>query len=211
MDSARIEILLQPFLSSPLSSEQLRHISMYIDILMRWNRKLNLTAVREPEAIVARHFGESLFAAQHLFRNGNADCSVVDVGSGAGFPGIPLKIFAPTIHLTLIESNHKKVIFLREVLRAVETTNAEVFAGRAEEFPPGPADVVTLRAVERFALILPVTAGILRLGGRLALLVGSSQVPITGSVLPEFEWYTAIPIPGSKERVLIIGRKEPAK
>src|ERR1700757_1178155 len=119
MDSARIADLLSPFLACPLSEAQLTDISMYIDILIQWNQKLNLTAVRDPEEIVTRHFGESLFAAQHLFlgvgagglgaglRPAQAERSsalrVADVGAGAGFPGLPIQIWAPEIHLTLIE------------------------------------------------------------------------------------------------------------
>src|SRR5207245_2342044 len=105
MDSARIADLLSPFLACPLSEAQLTDISMYIDILIQWNQKLNLTAVRDPEEIVTRHFGESLFAAQHLLPAPMADSQppadnqrpttnnrVIDVGSGAGFPGYHIKI-----------------------------------------------------------------------------------------------------------------------
>src|SRR3989442_13306046 len=135
MQSDRIAELLQPFLPVPLVESQLQAISTYIDILLRWNARINLTAVRQPEHIVTRHFGESLFAARHLFPNPRVRTdapaagpqherserlpalSVFDIGSGAGFPGLPLKIWAPEIHLTLIESNHKKASFLREVIR----------------------------------------------------------------------------------------------
>ena len=140
MDAARIAELLQPFLTAPaqLSAAQLNNISTYIDILLRWNARINLTAVRDPEQIVTRHFGESLFAARHLFpaddgRPTTDNC--VDVGSGAGFPGLPLKLWAPAIHLTLVESNHKKATFLREVVRSLTLTNVNVFAGRAADFP----------------------------------------------------------------------------
>src|SRR5947207_2678164 len=140
MQSHRIAELLQPFLSAPLTDLQLENISTYIDILLRWNARINLTAVRQPEEIVTRHFGESLFAARHLFPqpeihdasgeprapkpsaasepSGDAHTtSIIDVGSGAGFPGLPIKIRAPHTHLTLIESSQKKATFLREVSR----------------------------------------------------------------------------------------------
>src|SRR5207253_3379046 len=152
MQSDRIAELLQPFLPVPLVESQLQAISTYIDILLRWNARINLTAVRQPEHIVTRHFGESLFAARHLFpdprvrtdtpaagpQHARSDrppaTSVLDIGSGAGFPGLPLKIWAPEIHLTLIESNHKKATFLREVIRALTLTDVDVFPGRAENF-----------------------------------------------------------------------------
>ena len=167
MDSARIAELLASFLERPLSESQLEYISMYIDILLRWNQKLNLTAVRDPEQVAMRHFGESLFAAQHLFPRVGAGLGpdqaerrsplrVADVGSGAGFPGLPIKLFVPEVHLTLIESNHKKATFLREVVRLLALADADVFSGRAEELPHGSAEVVTLRAVEQFDSALPV-------------------------------------------------------
>ena len=115
MDVSQISELLKPFLRQPLSSLQLQQISTYIDLLLRWNRKLNLTAIRDEEHIVTRHFGESIFAAQYIFptSSGPSDFPrVVDVGSGAGFPGLPLKLWAPQIKMTLIESTQKKATFL---------------------------------------------------------------------------------------------------
>ena len=141
--------------------------------MLQWNARINLTAVRQPEEIVTRHFGESLFAARHLLaragtglRPVQADCSsaaespalrVIDIGSGAGFPGLPLRIWAPHVRLTLIESNHKKATFLREVIRSLILTNVDVFAGRAESYP-AQAEVVTLRAVERFDAALRIAS-----------------------------------------------------
>ena len=190
MTTARIAVLLEPFLDRPLTSEQLDQILTYINLLLRWNARINLTAIRNPDQIVTRHFGESFFMARHLFpppydpsdprhpersgllgeakqssdrgphrarfsRDGVEESKdpcvsfppaslqgvlpapsicirVLDLGSGAGFPGLPIKIWAPHIHLTLIESNHKKAAFLREVVRALTLTNVNVLAERAE-------------------------------------------------------------------------------
>ena len=261
MDPARIAELLRPFLSpsptlagaqveSPASfgqsafpsMPQLRDISTYIDMLLRWNSRINLTAVRSPEEIVSRHFGESFFAARHLFPpsrpiipHTHADqelvpssqeqrqtpgtaitnphlSTAIDVGSGAGFPALPLKIWAPDIRLTLIESNHKKVAFLREVIRGITLTDVNVFCGRAEDFvaanSPNPStdNVVTLRAVERFQSVLPTAAHLVNPGGRLALLIGHAQVSQAIKLIPHFDWQPPIAIPGSKERVLVVGR-----
>ncbi|HEY1464292.1 MAG TPA: 16S rRNA (guanine(527)-N(7))-methyltransferase RsmG, partial [Terriglobales bacterium] len=166
MDSTSIRELLLPFLQAgsaggpaTLSELQLRHISMYIDMLLRWNARINLTAVRSAKEIVTRHFGESLFAARLLFPAPNDQANMghrfVDFGSGPGFPGLPIKILVPAIHATLIESNQKKATFLKEVRRALTLTDVDVFSFRAEEFPAGQADTVTLRAVERFETVLP--------------------------------------------------------
>ena len=229
MESHRIAELLQPFLSAPLSDLQLENISTYIDILLRWNARMNLTAVRQPEQIVTRHFGESLFAAGHLFsrshlqdaggeprppqpsaafeRSGDAHkTSLIDVGSGAGFPGLPIKIWAPHIHLTLIESSQKKVTFLREVSRALTLTDVNVFAGRSEDFP-GAGDIVSWRAVERFQDALPSAVRLVAPKGRLALLVGRRQMTRLRDLAPTFHWSEPIPIPFSDARILIIGQR----
>ncbi|MGH9530832.1 MAG: 16S rRNA (guanine(527)-N(7))-methyltransferase RsmG [Terriglobales bacterium] len=206
MDAKEISQLLVPFVPAPgLNAKQLNHISMYIDILLRWNRKMNLTAVREPEEIVRRHFGESLFAARHLFaERPDPTMRVIDVGSGAGVPGLPLKIYAPAVHLTLIESHSRKAAFLREVIRALKLTNAEVFAARAEEFQ-GRAELVTLRAVEKFERALPVAARLVEPGGRIALLIGVRQVELARQALPDLVWNLPQSIPESAERVLLVG------
>src|ERR1041384_6900386 len=130
MDEARIAELLQPF-AGELAPEHLRQISTYIDILLKWNQKTNLTAVRDPEQVVLRHFGESLFAAKTLLAP-DAALAVIDVGSVAGFPGLPLKLWAPRITLTLVEAHAKKATFLREVVRALAFGNVNVATARAE-------------------------------------------------------------------------------
>jgi 16S rRNA (guanine527-N7)-methyltransferase len=207
VDLARISELLCPFLgNSKLSDAQLSCISMYIDILVRWNARVNLTAVRDEENIVARHFGESLFAAQVSARNLAAGAHVVDVGSGAGFPGLPVRILAPQLHVTLIESNNKKVTFLREVIRALGLSGVDVFAERAENFPAASAELVTLRAVERFESILPTATRLVAPGGRLALLIGRDQVQ-HAKQLTILDWDSPLPLPGSNQRVLLLGSK----
>ena len=106
METARIAELLAPFSGGErLAPRLLEALQRYLDLLLRWNARVNLTAVRDPEKIVTRHFGESLFAARVLLRgrDGAAASTLVDVGSGAGFPGVPMKLFAPQLRLTLIE------------------------------------------------------------------------------------------------------------
>ena len=183
------------------------------------------------EEIVTRHFGESLFAAHHLFPTENSSQEFVregrdfsrantdsrvggalspedrdaatnrarlaDLGSGAGFPGIPIKLWAPEISVTLIESNHKKATFLREVIRSLTLTDVDIQNVRAEDLTQ-TFDIVTFRAVERFAEILPVAARLLAPRGRLALLIASSQYrrrPIRPS--PTSLGRAPIPIPES--------------
>jgi len=211
MDEPHIAKLLQPFLGgSILSAGQLHDISTYIDILQRWNARINLTAIRDEEEIVTRHFGESLFAARHLFpgfsaSSGVRDFDVADVGSGAGFPGIPIKLWAPQLSLTLIESNHKKATFLREVSRALILTNVNIQNVRAESLTGKRFDVVTLRAVERFQSTLPTAAGLLSPKGRLVLLISSSQLPTAQATLPSLNWREPVVVPPSDSRILLVG------
>ena len=281
MQPARIAELLAPFLDPAsgqrLTTNDLDHISTYIDILLRWNARINLTAIRDPEQIVTRHFGESFFTAGHLFprnvrvgadaleacperprgtrgsRMGPAERSsaalptestknrpnaptaedyrgraalqgrvegrkevgalapearrVADLGSGAGFPGLPIKLWAPHISLTLIESNHKKVAFLREVCRSLTLTDINIQNVRAEALTGTTYDVVTLRAVERFHSILPVAARLLSSGGRLALLIGSAQQPEAKSLLPDLSWSAPVSIPSSQSRILLVAMR----
>lgn len=207
METSRIAKLLGPFVPVVPGEIQLGCISTYIDLLLRWNRKLNLTAVRDPEQIVTRHFGESLFTAQQLFGGMplNAGIRLSDLGSGAGFPGIPIKLAFPELQVTLIESNQKKSVFLREVIRNLALTNIDVFVGRAEKAATRSADVVTLRAVERFEEVLPVAARLVRAQGRVALLIGQAQAGKAAALLPNFSWKTAVSIPMSSSRVLLVG------
>jgi 16S rRNA (guanine527-N7)-methyltransferase len=227
MDTARIATLLAPFLAKPLSQSQLDQISTYIDLLLRWNARINLTAIRNEEEIVTRHFGEALFLAGHVLRGEPAESEatggfagvpsqphfgvlfrVVDIGSGAGFPAIPLEIWSPEIDLTLIESNHKKATFLREVARALSLKSLEVRTERAEVLAADKAfprtQLVTLRAVEHFEAILPVAEALLAPGGILAVLIGSAQLPAL-SRCTQISWNEPIPVPQSGTRVLSTG------
>ena len=208
MKSERIGELLQPFLAPNVQLEevQLNNISIYIDILLKWNAHMNLTAVRQPEEIVQRHFGECLFAARQLFPDPAREKAVrvLDIGSGAGFPGLPIKIWAPPISLTLIESNQKKATFLREIIRLLTLTNIDVFSGRAENYEK-LAEVVTLRAVERFETALPIAANKVTEKGRLGLLIGQSQVSQVRELAPSFHWSDPARVPKSKSRVILIG------
>ncbi len=200
VETARIAELLAPYLGDQaLAEDQLISISTYIDLLLKWNARMNLTAVRGPDQIVERHFGEALFAARHLLTPESA-ITVADVGSGAGFPGIPLKIFAPKIRLTLIEAHGKKATFLREVVRSLHLPDVSVFADRAEQWR-GKAELVTLRAVEKFEDVLPVASHLVSSGNRLALLIGDKQSGEAEAILPG-NWQPTISIPGSRERVL---------
>jgi 16S rRNA (guanine527-N7)-methyltransferase len=207
VETSRIAALLAPFLPPSSASQTdtlFGDILIYINILLKWNARLNLTAVREPDEIVTRHFGESLFAAAHLFPERDTRVSLADLGSGAGFPGLPIKLWAPDIHLNLIEAGNKKATFLREAARALRLKDVEVYGGRAENFLR-KTEVVTMRAVEKFDLALPLAAKLAVPGGRLALLIGSDQLRRAGELVPHISWESPLPIPHSRTRVLVVG------
>src|SRR5438067_8270353 len=220
MQPAAIAAALAPFTTN-LSPHQLQQISTYLDLLLKWNARINLTSVRDPQEILTRHFGESFFLAHQLFSddpmNRSSDEPIIfDLGSGAGFPGLPLAIYAPYARITLLESQNKKATFLKEVARALTLTNVNVFSGRAETYAaqarersswPAAADVVTLRAVEKFSQSLPLAASLLSPGGRLALLIGASQLAAARQALPEFSWRPPLSLPLSRSRILLIGSK----
>jgi 16S rRNA (guanine527-N7)-methyltransferase len=201
LEPQQISDLLLPYLEGhPLAVDQIAEISTYIDLMLKWNRVINLTAIRQPEQVVRRHFGESLFAARHLLAPEAAD-SVIDLGSGAGFPGVVLKIFAPSIRLTLVESHGKKATFLRELSRTLHLSDVQVVLERAERLQDRAA-LITFRAVEKFESILCTAALLVAPGGRLGALIGAGQLAAAASSLPG-RWQS-VAIPESESRVLAI-------
>lgn len=205
MNAARIADLLQPYLRAPLSPDQSAAVQAYLDLLVRWNAKTNLTAVRDPEQMVQRHFGESFFAAAHSIAE-QTPRSALDLGSGAGFPGLPMAIYAPQVAVTLVEAQTKKATFLKEVVRALDLKNVTVVAGRGESLQgKTKADLVTMRAVEKFADSATLAATLLQPDGRLALLIGAAQAEDARRLLPGLEWCEPVPIPGGNSRIMLVG------
>jgi 16S rRNA (guanine527-N7)-methyltransferase len=213
MTQPDIASLLVPYVETnglgfDLPESLLAQFSIYLDLLLRWNARTNLTAVRAPEEMVTRHFGESLFAARQIFPAGNSSLapatSLADVGSGAGFPGLPMKLWAPQLQVALIESRQRKATFLREVVRALKLTGVEVRSRRAE-LVTETFEIVTLRAVESFDEVVVVASRLVRPGGRLGLLIGEDQAAKARKVLPVLQWEKPVPIPNSLRRVVLVG------
>ena len=205
MEKSKIKELLAPFVGeNALNAAQLEQVSAYLDLLLKWNAKMNLTAVRAPEEIITRHFGESFSAAALLLGGANSKtASVIDLGSGAGFPGLPIAIYAPKSRVTLIESQNKKATFLKEVVRSAGVHNATVFVGRGEDYTER-AELVTLRAVERFASAVRTAAELVTPAGRLGLMIGVEQA----KTLPSgFAWEVGKAVPGTRGRVVAVGTK----
>jgi 16S rRNA (guanine527-N7)-methyltransferase len=193
LPESRIADLLAPYLAVP--QELLPRLATYLDLLVRWNARTNLTAIRNPEEIVRRHFGESLFAARHLGTGPESPSTLLDLGSGAGFPGLPIALAHPEIAVTLAESQGKKSSFLREAVRTLEAKNVEVWAGRAETLPRS-FHTVTLRAVDDMAAALQA-AEPLATHQLLLLTTGNPAIPEAFTVTE------TLSLPGSESGILL--------
>lgn len=153
LSESRIAELVAPYLdAAAVPAGMYGQLSVYLDLLVKWNARTNLTAIREPEEMVRRHFGESLFAGLQVGEHVAQDASLLDFGSGAGFPGLPIQLLLPGLRVTLAESQGKKASFLREVVRTLGL-RTEIWAERVEamEAVGGKLrqfDAVTLRAVD---------------------------------------------------------------
>jgi 16S rRNA (guanine527-N7)-methyltransferase len=188
-----------------LSAEQIAAVQQYMNVLLKWNDKINLTAIRDPLEILYRHFCESMFAASAVpLEKGR----LADVGSGGGFPGLPLKIVRPALEVFLVESNIKKATFLAEVTRELELSGTRVLVKRYEELSEdvAPLDIVCSRALGEFANFL-TWAGSARVGTKQAVLwVGGNDVEEVVTV-EGWEWRDPIAIPHSLRRFLLVGRR----
>jgi 16S rRNA (guanine527-N7)-methyltransferase len=196
LSESAIATLLNGYLS-PIPPEILPKLSLYLDLLLKWNARTNLTAIRDPEEIVRRHFGESLFAAQHIGAPERLPDTLLDLGSGAGFPGLPIALLHPEIRVTLAESQNKKSTFLREATRTLSLQNVEIWPARAESMPPSRQfHTVTMRAVDNMAAA--IAAATARATHQLLLL--TSAPPALPS---EFTPQSPIPIPNSQSTILL--------
>ena len=178
-------------------------IRAYIDLLLRWNQRTSLTTVTDPEGILRFHFGESLLAVSAVpIRHGR----LADVGSGAGFPAVPIRMVCEGLSIILIESNQKKATFLAEVARELQLQNVEVRRSRMEDvsFGDEPVDFVTARAVRIDDEFLAWSQRSLSPAGSLILWLGEDH----GSKIherPGWKWADPIRIPQSERRVILHG------
>ena len=178
-------------------------IRTYISLLLHWNRTISLTAVTDHLEVLRFHFGESMFAASSIAnRNGR----LADVGSGAGFPGIPLKLALPALEVILIESNAKKAAFLAEAIRELGLERTEIYRGRFEDFrAEGPEfDFVTARAIGRHEELIKWAFGAIKLGGSLILWLGADDAAQV-MLKKAWRWSKPLPIPGSHSRTILVG------
>jgi 16S rRNA (guanine527-N7)-methyltransferase len=193
-ENAFSDLLIEQF--SPigrLSQEQCARLYRHYALLIRWNRVLNLTTVTRMEDAVVRHYCESLFLASLL---PNEPVSVLDAGSGAGFPGVPMAVLRPDCQFTLVESHQRKAVFLREATR--DYNNVRILARRADQVE-GEFEWTVSRAV-RWEDVLPLART------HIGLLLGQEDAECVLRA-PEFEWSAPVPLPWGKRRVALLGRR----
>ena len=195
------EILQSYNLDAPdLLCEQIRS---YIALLLKWNKRISLTSVEEPAEIVRYHFAES-FLAVKAYRS--LDGRLADVGSGAGFPGIALKMYVPQLDVSLIESNSKKCVFLAEVIRSLELPKISVIHSRYQDMisPKSSFNLMSARALGEISAFLGWAAGAILSGGRVLLWLGTQGVD-EASAAPNWKWKSPFAIPRTKGRFILVG------
>ena len=190
----------------PAYDDQVLQIQRYIEILLTWNEKINLTSIRDPLEILYRHFCESMYASVAVpVENGR----LADVGSGGGFPGLPLKIIRPNLRVFLVESNLKKATFLAEIVRELGLRDVQVLVRRYEELSEemAPLDYVCSRALGEFPGFLE-WAGSTQTGAEQVILwIGARDLPEIQKIAT-WDWQEPIAVPHSLRRLLLVGTKK---
>ena len=190
----------------PAYDNQVLQIQDYIRILLAWNDKVNLTAIRDPLEILYRHFCECMFAGLSVpLEKGR----LADVGTGAGFPGLPLKILRPGLQIFLIESNLKKATFLAEVIRELGLREIQVLVRRYEELGEeiAPLDYVCSRALGEYAKFLDWAHSPSLSAKQVVLWIGANDLPEIRKNL-SWDWQEPIPVPNSLRRLILVGTKK---
>jgi 16S rRNA (guanine527-N7)-methyltransferase len=204
--AARLNALLAEAAQPPLDPVLAQRFESLLSLFLRWNARINLTAIRDQEGILSRHFLESIACARALPAGLS---TLLDFGSGAGFPGLPIVLCRPEIAVTLAESQGKKAAFLREAVRVLDLST-KVHSGRAEDLRT-VFDCVILRAVDKMDRAVQFAAHLVRPGGWLALMTTPAGFPaLQSSADAEFSWSAAPLLPGSG-RLLALGLRERAR
>lgn len=176
----------------------------YLALLIRWNSRVNLTAIRDEEGILSRHFVESIACALALPAGIS---TLLDFGSGAGFPGVPIALCQQQIDVTLAESQGKKAAFLQEAVRVLGLS-AKVHGQRAELLP-AQFDCVTLRAVDRMQEAVAGASRLVAPGGWLAPMTTTSELAgVKAAAGTDFAWSTPVGLPGSDDRIIALGQRK---
>lgn len=177
MKIEKFEEILRTYLKKidiELSKKQIEQFYTYMNLLLEWNEKINLTAITEPEEVILKHFVDSLTISAYIKKGSK----LVDMGTGAGFPGIPLKILRDDIEITLVDSLNKRINFLNEVIKELELREISTVHARAEEFGQNKKyrekfDIATSRAVANLSTLSEYLVPLVKLEGKIICMKGS--------------------------------------
>ena len=158
-----------------INDEQIKSFEKYMNLLLEWNEKINLTAITQPEEIKLKHFVDSLTVLKYI----NDDDKVIDIGTGAGFPGIPLKIMNENTKITLLDSLNKRINFLNIVIETLNLRNIQAIHGRAEEIARNKLyrekyDVAVSRAVANLSTLTEYMLPFVKVGGKCICMKGAN-------------------------------------
>lgn len=199
----RLNALLELSGLEPLDEETAGKFEIYLSLILRWNARLNLTSLQSEDAILSRHLAESVACARAIPAGVK---TLLDFGSGAGLPGVPIALCRPEIEVTLAESQSKKAAFLREAVRTLGL-RTKVHAGRAEALRAA-FDCVTLRAVDRMAKAVAAAVRLAAPRGWLALMTTNADLgELRAAAGAQFSWSEPIRLPGGDNRILALGRR----
>ena len=154
-----------------LNEEQIKKFSRYLELLVQWNQKINLTSLKIPQKIIIKHFLDSISCIKVINKYIDTErINIIDIGTGAGFPGIPIKIICPSIRLSLLEARKKKTIFLEKVTEEMNFQQVKILNGRAETFGKSidhreKYDIAISRAVARLNVLSEYCLPLVRVGG----------------------------------------------
>ena len=201
-----------------INDNQIKKFYEYMNLLIEWNDKINLTAITEPKEVIVKHFIDSILAAKYIKDNS----SIIDVGTGAGFPGIPLKIFNDGYKITLLDSLNKRTIFLQEVIDKLGLENMEVIHGRAEDYAQDKKyremyDYAISRAVAPLNILLEYLVPYTRIDGSVIAMKGSNAeqelieaknaINKLGAEVRE-KSVVQLPDDSGERYILVLGKKE---
>lgn len=201
-----------------LTSEQIQQYKIYFELLVEWNEKMNLTAITDLQSVYLKHFYDSISMAFYV--DFTKELSICDVGAGAGFPSIPLKICFPQLKVTIVDSLNKRIQFLNHLSEQLKLANVHFVHSRAEEFGQNPLyrekfDIVTARAVARLSVLAELCIPLAKKGGQFVamkaaagqdeLLNASNAITILGAEKRE-EFSFLLPIENSERSLFVFDK-----
>lgn len=204
-----------------LSSKQLEQYETYFQTLVEWNEKMNLTAITDKPEVYLKHFFDSISAS--FYFDFTKPIHLCDVGAGAGFPSIPIKIAFPNLHITIVDSLNKRIQFLEHLARELKLENVRFIHDRAETFGQNKDhresyDVVTARAVARLSVLSELCMPLVKVGGTFIAMkaahakeeldVGKKAIAVLGGKIEEIFSFT-LPIEESERNILLIKKEKP--